>query len=694
MAAYAPFIRRNAPVGESAFVGRRREVSQAKRLLRGTRLLTLAGVAGVGKTRLALQVADDVSHAYPDGVPLVELAALEDEGLLPQTVAAALGLRDQAARPPEELLCDRLHGSRLLLVLDNCEHVLPGCAELAEHLLQAAPGVRILATSRQPLGVYGESVLTVPTLSVPDLKRARGTGSLDRYEAVRLFCERAAAVWPGFTLDAGNREAVVRLCGRLDGIPLAIELAAARLASLPLEEILDRLDERFELLTGAGTTTLTRHETLRASIDWSYDLCSPGEQALWARVSVFAGGCDLDAVEAVCADGDIAGEDVLELVAGLVDKSILLREEQGGRVRYRLLDTIRQYGRERLEATGDRTAFQRRHRDRYRQIVDQAEAEWMSPRQEEWLGWLQIEHANIRTALDFCATEPGEARTGLAMAAALWPHWLCGGSLSEGRHWLEQALALAPEAGIARANALWVDCWLALLQGDSDSATRLIEQCRRLALELGHPPTLLRVTQYRGALALYQGDFDSAIGLLQEAVEGYRAANDRNAMMAALYQLTMACALRGDPRAAAIGEECLTLCEGAQAHWSRSYALWALGLHVWRQGEPRHAAELLRDALRTRLAMHDGWGTALCLEVLAWTAASDDQGKRGAELLGAAEEMWGSIGISPSGFRHLAPGHKETVARLEADLGGRAFASAFRRGAKLPLDAVGSYALQ
>ncbi len=342
----------NLPIDVTSFVGRRRELSEARRLLGDARLLTLAGAGGVGKTRLALRLAAEVRRTFPDGVWLADLAPVQDGELVPQTVIAALGLQDHSTRLPVETLLEYLAGKRLLLVLDNCEHVLDACAVLATKLLSQAEALRILATSRQLLSVEGEQVMEVPPLSVPDLDWLSAAGSLTGYEAVRLFAERAAAVVPGFAVTASNGAVVARLCQGLDGMPLAIELAAVRLRVLSAEQILERLDDRYRLLTGGSRTGLERHQTLRAAIEWSYDLCSPQEQILWGRLSVFSGGFDLEAAEQVCAGEDIAQEDVFELVTGLLDKSVLAREEHGSRVRYRLLETIRQYGQTHLTESG------------------------------------------------------------------------------------------------------------------------------------------------------------------------------------------------------------------------------------------------------------------------------------------------------------------------------------------------------
>ncbi|MFB9616380.1 AAA family ATPase, partial [Kutzneria kofuensis] len=356
----------------TSFVGRRREVAQAVRLLRRARLLTLTGVAGVGKTRLALRVAVRTREAFPDGVWLVELAALTDEKLLAPTVADALGIHhQQGQRSTTQTLADYLADKRLLLVLDNCEHLLDPCAVLTSRLLRATTGVRILATSRQALGTAGEHLLEVPPLPVPDLGQPVIPRALTRGEAVRLFAERAALARPGFAVDAGNRATVVRICHRLDGIPLAIELAALRVRAMPVAEILIGLDDYLGFLSTGSRVAVPRAQTLRAAIDWSFALCSSLEQQLWARASVFAGGFDLDAAEVVCGGMGIACEDVFDLVAGLVDKSVLtvVPDETDVRARYRMLEAIRQHGQERLASSGHLMVVRARHRDHYRQLV-------------------------------------------------------------------------------------------------------------------------------------------------------------------------------------------------------------------------------------------------------------------------------------------------------------------------------------
>src|SRR5215831_6187422 len=548
----------NLPIDVTSFVGRRRELSQARRLLGDARLLTLAGAGGVGKTRLALRLAAEVRRTFPDGVWLADLAPLQGGELVAPTVIAALGLVDHSTRLPVDTLVEYLAGKRLLLVLDNCEHVLDWCAVLAARLLSEAAGLRIVATSRQLLNVEGEQVLEVPPLSVPDSDRLSAGGSLIEYEAVRLFAERAAAVVPGFAITAGNGAAVTRLCQVLDGIPLAIELAAVRLRVLSVEQMLERLDDRYRLLTGGCRTALERHQTLRAAIEWSYDLCSPREQILWARLSVFSGGFDLEAVEQTCADEDIGREDVFELVTGLIDKSILARQEPGSRMRYRLLETIRQYGQTHLTESGQEKPLRRRHRDYYHDLALRADAAVMSSRQTEWLQRLQLDLPNIRVALDFCLTEPGQAQAGLQIASALQYYWLFYGLLREARQWLTRALKLDPRPTFVRSKALSAAAFIVLLQGDTDAALALRDEGNVLAGQLDDGRALAHATHVCGMAAWAQGDLHDAISLLTEALERARTDGDdpTETFIDQLF-LAMTTALLGDSRSAARSAETL-----------------------------------------------------------------------------------------------------------------------------------------
>ncbi|MET7734711.1 LuxR C-terminal-related transcriptional regulator [Streptomyces sp. NPDC005402] len=405
---------RHLPVETTSFVDRRHEQAAGRELLTRARLVTLTGPGGVGKTRLAARIAARAERTFPDGVRFVHLAGLREPELVPLAVADALGLHDHSARPPSEALVAHVRDRRVLLVLDNCEHLLRACAHLAAALLHGTTGVRILATSRHRLGLTEENLLDVRPLPVPDPDG--DLSAADGYPALALFADRAAAVVPGFALTADNRAAVARLCRRLDGLPLAIELAAVRMRVLGAEQLLARLDDRYRLLTSGSPAALPRHRTLRAAVDWSHELCTGREQVVWARLSVPAGGFDLETAEAVCADGDLVhGADVLEAVAGLVDKSVLSREPGPEGVRYRLLDTLRQYGLERLRGmAGEELATRRRHRDWILRRAAACERAWFGPGQREIVARLRADQDNLRAALDFSLR--GAAASGLGAA--------------------------------------------------------------------------------------------------------------------------------------------------------------------------------------------------------------------------------------------------------------------------------------
>ncbi|MFF5207558.1 ATP-binding protein [Streptosporangium sp. NPDC000396] len=680
----------NLPVEVTSFVGRRQELTEAKRLLAAERMVTLTGVGGVGKTRLALRVAAAVSATFPDGVWLVDLAPLGAGELLEETVAGTLGCQNQGDLAA---FAEFLQDKRLLLVLDNCEHLLDECAVLASKLLGMAPDLRILATSRQALHAEGEHLLDVPPLPVPEVTEEISTDSETRYEAVRLFADRVAAVLPGFAITAANSGAVTRLCQRLDGIPLAIELAAVWMRALSVDQILDRLDDRFRLLTRGSPVVMPRQKTLRALVDWSYNLCSPEERMLWERLSVFSGGCDLEAIEQVCSGDGIAPENVFGVMTGLVDKSILLRKEHDSGVRHQMLETLRQYGWERLVESGQETALRRRHRDWCRDLAARAEIEWFGEHQMRWLVRIRDEQANVRAALEFCLNEPGEAWAALEIAAAMWIHRLSWSSPSEGHHWLGRALALERGPGVARAKALWVDAWLVLLGGDAAAAKPLIEESRVLAERLGDEAQLAGAINITGFAALLAGDFSRAFPLLEESLARYRALGYRGRAWTALFQLTMTAVLMGDLRSEALCQESLEICRRENARWSGSYALWIAGLGRWRRGDSRTAATMLRDALRFKLPWNDRLGMAQCLEGLAWIAADERQDRRAVQLLGAAHMVWRSIGTSLPGLGHLAGFHDRYEARLRQDLGDEVFTLIFDHGSKLTLDRAVAYAL-
>ncbi|MFI7357146.1 ATP-binding protein [Streptomyces avidinii] len=674
----------NLPAEATSFVGRSREIALAREMLSRTRLLTLTGPGGIGKTRLALRLAGQVKRSFPDGVWLVELAAAEDEEAVVHTVLSALDCDNDGGRPPMTALADHLRKRRLLLVLDTCEHVLLRCATLARALLQAAPGLRVIATSRQTLGVGGEGVMPVPALAVPDpsgKQVGRSSG-----EAVQLFMERAAAVLGNPATTAVDAFTAAQICHRLEGIPLAVEMAAARLRVLSCGQILERLDDRFALLTDGCSGGLPRQRTLQATLDWSFELCTLLEQLLWARVSVFPGGFDLDAVEAVCAFGDLARRDVLDVLTGLADKSVLVRDDHQVCARYRMLDTVRQYGRLRLSESHDERLLRRRHRDHFHGLALRAQQEWFTPRQAAWSERLYCERSNLRTAMNFCLSADGEAEAGLEMAAALWSHRLGAGSLSEERHWLERALASTDAPSQSRAKALWADGWLALLCGEPDAAHVRVAESREHALQLKDPLTAAQAAQLEGLAALFADDFTRAVPALEAALDRFGPCGELGDVWTTMFLLGLACCLDGDARAADLGERCLALCEAHGAQWSRPYALWLLGLHRWLRQDTEHAVRLLRDGLRTISPAHNRLAFAQCLEVLAWARAHDGHHAEAAELLGAAQSAWHLVGATLPGVGRLLHHRTACEEMLGSRLGETRFTALRRAGAELNVD--------
>ncbi|WP_241031376.1 ATP-binding protein [Rhodococcus koreensis] len=684
----------NLPLELTSFVGRRHEVAEARRLLSSSRLLTLTGVGGVGKTRLALRVAAEVKRAFRDGVWLVGLGDLRDPVLVPDTIATGLGLREQSFRPTLTMLAEYLRDRQLLLVLDNCEHLVDEVAKSVETLLTSCSDLRILATSREPLGIGGESAMRVPPLAVPDPYRSVSLRSLPRYESVTLFAERAAAALPGFELTEDNQLAVAQICSRLEGLPLPIELAAARLRAMSVTQILQRLTDRFKLLTGGSRVAPGRQQTLRLSMDWSFELCTTHERQLWARLSVFAGGFELDAAEEICADELNSGR-LLDHVVSLVDKSILIREEPGKVVRYRLLETLREYGREKLQEAGEDSQLRRRHRDWYKKMALRAEVEWISPSQVELITRLQREQTNLREALKFSMTDPTESESGVEIAAALYPFWRLRSPLGEGRHWLD--LALASQGGqpsTGRVKALCADSMLAGVQGDLRAAAARIEEARVVATKIGGDEMGALVTSDEGRLSLYAGDLAHAVACFESAVNFFRKGGNIHRVIGDLLGLGLACGLNGDiERAVACHEEVLSLAEPRGESVYRSYALWILGMLVAQQGDPVRATTLLEQGLQLTRVVDDPLTSAWCLEALAWIAAGDQRAQRAAILLGSAESLGKKVGGRTAIVPNLLLYHEECERRTRRVLGDRAFQSAYAQGEAFGYEEALAYAL-
>jgi predicted ATPase/DNA-binding CsgD family transcriptional regulator len=677
----------NLPAEVTSFVGRRRELADVKRALSKSRLVTLTGVGGVGKTRVAERVARDRRRAYPHGVWLVELGELPDPALLTQTVLTELGVRGQPSGDALRVLIDSLSGRQLLLVLDNCEHLLDEVAALSAALLRSCPGLQILATSRAPLHIVGEAVLPVPPMAAPEPDRSGGLAGLTRYDAVALFTERAVAAVPDFALTEENHRAVAALCYRLDGLPLTIELAAGRLRSLSPQQILSKVDDRYALLTGGERGRPGRQQTLRASIEWSYQLCTPQEQRLWARLCVFAGSFELDAVEGVCT-GDIDGEQIVDLVSGLVDKSIVVRHDRGAVVQYRLLESIREFGLERLNEAGDGPAFRTRHLQWYAALIHTAKAEWISARQVYWLARLTAESANIRSALDFCLNERGDADAVMEIVVGLpLGYWLAHGRLGEGRHWLDEALACSSDVTVLRVRALLRDSAMATIGGELATGNQLLDEARGLIRHVSDPMVLAQLHHAAARSAHFAGDLPRAISELEQALAMSVSRTDLDFYLDILQALAIYASMSGrHERSTACYEEIFQLTTPLGESWHRANALMAFGLDAWRTGDPVRAVQLQRSALEIKLVLDDQLSAVVSLEALAWGVGALGQHKRAAQMLGTAEVLWHSIGNSLATLMpDLVCDHDKAVAANRAALGDQAYAAAFRRGKQMRL---------
>jgi predicted ATPase/DNA-binding CsgD family transcriptional regulator len=697
----------NLPHEVTSFVGRHDLVATARARLAAARLVTLTGIGGVGKTRLAMRVGAQAARGFPGGVWLVELDQVHDEALVPQAVAESLRLREPQGASTgtlTEYLAARLADPKLLLILDNCEHVIAAAAKLVETLLRGSTGLRVLATSREPLAIAGEALLAVPSMAVPSMPVPSGmtsdsgpgipVGELSGYEAVALFAARARSAVPSFDLTQQNVGAVVDICTRVDGLPLAIELAAARCRALSVDQISTRLHDRFALLTHGPRNVPTRQQTLRASIAWSFDLCSLPERQLWARLSVFSGGFQLDAVENVCAGADLADEDVFELTAALVAKSVVIGEETGTAMRYRLLESIRSYGAEQLHAGGEESKILRRHRDWYERLVLQAWADWIGPRQVEWVRRLDREQPNIRAALEFSLTEPNPGGTALRVTAALHSYWQVRGLVSQGRYWLKRALAQSTEPSLERLTATFTATVLAALQGDLAAAADLAQQAEGIAARIGTPWSHAVATLATGGVATYGGDPARAAVMLPSCLEVFEAEGDLYWTVMTLTGLATVSGLAGDTRSAETSfRSLLTITQAAGEVRLQSLAAWALGVGLWKDGRIDAAARQVKDSLRLRSSLDDTLGSALCLDVLAWIAADRGRPRRAAILLGVVSALGRTMGSPAATYSELLGYHERCERQVRDALGRSASRAAIARGADLSAADAMAYAL-
>ncbi len=684
-------VRHNLPSQLTSFIGREREIDDIKRLLAGARFLTLTGAGGCGKTRLALQVAAELLPDCPDGVWIVDLAALSDPTFVPQAAASTLGVPERPNRPPLESLVEALRRKSLLLVLDNCEHLLDACRQLADALLRRCPHVRILATSREPLGISGEPAYRVPSLSLPRPDSVFTLNDLARYEALRLFLDRASVSQPEFRVTTRNLPATVQVCSRLDGIPLAIELAAARVRVLTVEQIAARLDDRFGLLTGGGRAALPRQRTLRATMDWSYALLSEKEQALLRRLSVFAGACTLAAVEAICAGDNLESSEILDVLTQLLDKSLVQMENRDGEARYRLLETVREYSRARLGQAGETESTRRRHRDWYLALAERAAPELRGPNQIAWLERLEDDHDNFWVALDWTRGDGGADAVGLRLATALYEFWEIHGHFIEARTWLDEMLRLDKGAPpTLRVRALNLAGHLAYTQGDPQRVSVLCEEARALAKAAGDDRGYGLALHYLGHAAEGAGDHGRGAELLKQSVDVHREAGSSLELGRALHCLANDMRFQGDfGKAAPLFEEALAIFQAGADKRAIATTLHNLGYLALSQGDERRARTLFSEGLVLTRELGDRRVLNCLAGIAAASAAARPQWA--APLFGAVGTLMAAAAVQLEPANH--PIYDEQVEATKRRLGERAFSAAWAKGTATTLDQAIAYAL-
>ncbi len=688
----------NLPPQLTSFIGREREMEEFTQLLAATRLLTLTGTGGTGKSRLALQMAAEVVDTVAGGVWLVELAAVTDAALVWRQVAHTLGVREESGKPLADTLTDYLRPKPMLLLLDNCEHLIEACAQMVERLLRVCPGLALLTTSREALGISGEIARRVPSLALPE---ALPTGAMRRADpetaarlgqspAVRLFVERVQSRQPNFDLTPDNAFAVAQIGTRLDGIPLALELAAACIKALTVEEIAAQLDDRFRLLTGGSRTALPRQQTLRAMMDWSYDLLTPEEQTLLRRLSVFVGGWSLEAAEAIAPGGAIEEFDILGLLLRLVDKSLVMVEEgPNGETRYRLLETVRDYSQGRLWESGDSESTRGRHRDWYLALSETTEPLLQSPEQAVWLDRLELEHDNLRAALHW--TEDAETR--LRIAGPLWRFWYVRGHLSEGREWLESAAEATEVSAPVRAKALNGAGVLAMTQGDFEAARHRYKSVLALRESLGDAAGIARAHNNLGLLALEQGDYETARVHLETALAIKHDLGDTAGCAVTLINLgNNETELGRYAEAQSRFEQSLVIWRQQQHTFNIAISLYNLGEVLFRQQKLGAARDCFTEGLQLQQTLKHRGTIAYALVGLASIAVEERDPIRAAHLFGAAEAAREAVAAPlPASAREQ---YERSVAQTRTALGEAQFAEAWSEGRRMPLEKAIEKALQ
>jgi len=657
-------------------------------------VVTLVGSGGVGKTRLALRAVEEARTTYRDGCWVVSLADLVDADLLSAAVAEALGLQVTDRPWRVDTLADQLAERTALLVLDNCEHLVATVAELVVGLRARCTNLTFLLTSRRPLRLGGESVIPVPPLSHPDHATVATPESIAHYEAVSLFLDRAASARSDFVLTPDNAPAVAELCRELEGVPLAIELAAARIGVLSAEEIGGRLAERLAVLNAGYRDAEARHQTLRACVEWSYDLCTPEEQTFWARSSVFAGGYDLEGVAAVCGADDLPAAGVLDLVSELVDQSVVLAEVTAtGHTRYRMLTDIRQFGLERAEKNGELQGIQQRHARWYDELVSRFDRDACGPHQIDWLHRLRLEQANLRTAIAHHARALDEAAVAVSVARQLDLYWSASGLLDEARHWLEIGLASGTGTPQERALAMAVAARFAVLQHDRRRARELIDE--GVATSADDPRALGLLLVPAAMLSVWEGNPTAAAEQADRAVALLRAESPWPGELLALFVAGVCHGFAGDPvEAADRHRQCIARADEVGEQHMKALAVAGLGEQELAGGHLQEASALFAQALALKQQLGDRMGMAVALDSLGRVAIAEGRGERAASLLGAAEGVWDVVGMSETGNPFaFAPSRSDGLQQARGLLGKQRFRELFRRGSRLSMDDAVRFAL-
>jgi predicted ATPase/DNA-binding CsgD family transcriptional regulator len=678
-------------------VGRRALLAEVRERLSSSRVVTLVGPGGVGKTRVALRVAEEARRTYREGCWVVPLAELSKSELLIPTVAQALDLHGAEGSIQHDTLSDHIADRTALLVLDNSEHLLAAVSALVEGLRATCPNVRFLLTSRRPLRLGGEDVIVVPPLNLPDQVTVATPEGISHYEAVNLFLDRAKAASSDFELTPDNAKAVLDLCRDLEGLPLAIELAAARIRALSPQEISDSLGERLTVLSVGYRDADERHQSLRACVEWSYQLCSQFEQRLWARLSVFTAGCGLEAARAVCGADDTPSHEILDLMTALVDQSVILAEEGAtGQTRYRMLADIRQFGLEQAEKEGELNGLKERLATWCSELVSRFDHDACGPQQPHWLRRLRLEHGNLRSAIEYATLSTEGAATGLVMARELDLYWAATGSLDEARHWLGLGLASGAGDPRERGRALALAARFAVLQNDRVRARELVDEGNEVATAVDDTRALGLLSVPAAMLSVWDGSPAAAADQADRALARLESSSDLPGELLALFVAGVCHGFAGNnTEAIARHRRCIARADEVGERHMKALAVAGLGEQQLAVGHLEEASALFREAIVLKRELGDRMGMAVGLDSLGRVATAEGEGERAALLLGAAEGIWDVVGMSETGNPFaFAPSRSDGLQQARKLLGKQRFRELFRQGARLSLDEAVRFALE